>query len=64
MTKKIFRKYIKHLNSSFKYADPKVAILVDNASVHKLKDTFSNIKLIFLPANTTSKLQPLDAGTN
>jgi hypothetical protein len=42
MTTEIFRKYIKHLNSSFKHADRKFAILVDNASVHKLKGTFSS----------------------
>ncbi|KAK4511368.1 uncharacterized protein ATC70_012583 [Mucor velutinosus] len=62
MNTDIFRKYIKRLNASFVYAGRKVALLVDNASVHKLKEEFSNIKLIFLPANTTSKLQPLDAG--
>lgn len=64
MTTEIFRKYIKRLNSSFAYAKRNVAILLDNASVHKLKEEFSNIKLIFLPANTTSKLQPLDAGNS
>jgi hypothetical protein len=64
MTTDIFRKYIKRLNASFVYANRKVAILVDNASVHKLREEFSNIKLVFLPANTTSKLQPLDAGNN
>lgn len=62
MTTDVFRKYIKRLNSSFAYARRNVAILVDNASVHKLKEEFSNIKLVYLPANTTSKLQPLDAG--
>ncbi|KAL7326228.1 hypothetical protein PS15p_212320 [Mucor circinelloides] len=62
MTTEVFRKYIKRLNSSSIYAKRKVAILVDKASVHKLTEEFSNIKLIFLPANTTSKLQPLDAG--
>ncbi len=63
MTTDIFSKYVKRLNASFRYAKRNVAILVDNASVHKLKEEFSNIKLIFLPANTTSKLQPLDAGS-
>ncbi|KAG1080318.1 hypothetical protein G6F42_023395 [Rhizopus arrhizus] len=62
MTTDVFRKYIKRLNSSFAYARRNVAILVDNASVHKLKEEFSNIKLVFLPANTTSRFQPLDAG--
>lgn len=63
MTMDIFRKYIARLNKAFEFAGRKVAILVDNASVHKLKETFSHIKLVFLPPNTTSKLQPLDAGT-
>ncbi|KAK4509834.1 uncharacterized protein ATC70_007138 [Mucor velutinosus] len=62
MNTDIFRKYIKRLNASFVYSGRKVALLVDNASVHKLKEELSNIKLIFLPANTTSKLKPLDAG--
>ncbi|CAO3656452.1 unnamed protein product [Mucor fragilis] len=62
MTTDIFSKYVKRLNASFRYPKRDVAILVDNASVHKLKEEFSSIKLIFLPANTTSKLQPLDAG--
>ena len=39
-------------------------LLVDNVSSHnpELKDKFSNIKVVFLPTNTTSRLQPLDAG--
>lgn len=65
MTTEIFRKYIKRLNAFSVYAKRKVALLVDNnASMHKLKEEFSNIKLIFLFANTTSKLQTLDAGNH
>ncbi|KAG1504092.1 hypothetical protein G6F46_010341 [Rhizopus delemar] len=38
----------------------KIALLLDNASVHKTRILLNNIKLIFLLANTTSKLQDLD----
>ena len=41
-----------------------ILLFLDNVSSHTpdLKDNFSNIRVIFLPVNTTSKLQPLDAG--
>lgn len=41
-----------------------ILLLLDNVSSHArdLKEKFCNIKVVFLPVNTTSKLQPLDAG--
>ena len=41
-----------------------ILLFIDNVSSHDpaLKGRFSNIKIIFLPKNTTSRLQPLDAG--
>ncbi|KAG1499531.1 hypothetical protein G6F46_001661 [Rhizopus delemar] len=54
--------YVKKLNVAFGRQNRKIALLLDNASVHKIRIPLNNIKLIFLLANTTSKLQALDAG--
>ncbi|OBZ62910.1 Tigger transposable element-derived protein 6 [Choanephora cucurbitarum] len=64
MKKEIFEGYVKRLDRPFGREKRKVAILLDNASVHKVGYQPENILLGFLPANTTSKLQPLDAGNH
>jgi len=46
-----------------KYGGQRVLLLFDNCSSHKLENlTLSYINVYFLPPNTTSKLQPMDAG--
>lgn len=42
--------------------DRKIVLLADNAACHKLEIQLKNIKLVFLPPNTTSLIQPLDQG--
>ncbi|KAG1491431.1 hypothetical protein G6F53_005536 [Rhizopus delemar] len=54
--------YAKKLNVAFGRQNRKIALLLDNMFVHKTRIPLNNIKLIFLLANTTSKLQALDAG--
>ena len=40
-----------------------VLLLLDNCTSHKLDNLrFQNVKVYFLPPNTTSKIQPMDAG--
>ena len=64
MTGKIMELILTKLNHWFESTDRKVLLLMDNAGCHpeELKTKFNNIEVLFLPSNTTSKLQPLDLG--
>ena len=64
MTGAILESVLSKLNRRLSARGRKIALLMDNAGCHPedLKDRFSNIRIIFLPPNTTSMLQPLDLG--
>ena len=63
MQVEIMEKVLDTLNHQMR-KQGKVILFLDNATVHptSLTDMYSNIKIVFLPKNTTSRLQPLDAG--
>ncbi|CAF0801582.1 unnamed protein product [Brachionus calyciflorus] len=63
MTASIFSSWCETFNNNIKFKNEKrkVVLLVDNASGHK-PVVLSNVIIKFLPPNTTSCLQPLDAG--
>lgn len=62
MTLDLFETYIRKLDSKFFNQNRKVLLFLDNCSAHGDFANLSAIKLEFLPANTTSKLQPADQG--
>ncbi|GES75879.1 CENP-B homolog protein 2-like [Rhizophagus clarus] len=46
-----------------RYGEQRVLLLIDNCKSHKIENLIlSYVEVYFLPPNTTSKLQPLDAG--
>ena len=64
MTSEILDTVLSKLNRKLVFENRKVIVFLNNATCHpeSMDDKFSNIKIVFLPKNTTSRLQPLDAG--
>ena len=51
------------LQMSRKYNNQRVLLFLDNCPCHKIEGlVLSHVDVVFLPPNTTSKLQPMDAG--
>ncbi len=61
MTNAIFEPWLKKLNNKMALQHRKILLLMDNCSSHSAPK-LSNVKIVFFPPNTTSKLQPMDAG--
>ena len=61
MTGEIWISIWTQVNNKLIKENRNIILFVDNCSAHPIL-SFSNIKIIFLPPNTTSKLQPMDAG--
>ena len=61
MTTDLFTEWLKSVNNKMGAQHRKILLLVDNCSAHP-DITLEHVKLTFLPPNTTSRLQPCDAG--
>lgn len=62
MTSELFKNWIQQLDTMFGKQKRKIILFVDNCPAHPKDIPVTNIKLAFLPPNSTSKLQPLDQG--
>ena len=60
----ILNSVLARINSQLTHEKRKILLFMDNAGCHPpdLCSKYSNIKVVFLPPNTTLKLQPLDLG--
>jgi hypothetical protein len=62
MTSDLFEAELRHWDRELRLQKRKILLLVDNCPAHPMLEKLENIKLVFLPANTTSMLQPMDQG--
>ena len=64
MDAELMEEILRTLNRKCTAEDRKIFLFIDNAQSHpeSFTDCFSHLKIVFLPKNTTSRLQPLDAG--
>jgi hypothetical protein len=58
----IFEAWLTDFNDDLAKKKKKAVLLIDNAPVHGPATDMSNLKVIFLEPNTTSHIQPMDAG--
>ncbi|ESO94078.1 hypothetical protein LOTGIDRAFT_83307, partial [Lottia gigantea] len=62
MTSELFADWLISFDRQMKAKGRHVLLLCDNAARHNSNTKLSNVKLYFLPPNTTGSIQPMDAG--
>ena len=56
----LFEEWVLEVNRRFTKEGREIVLFVDNCPAHPSIDNLVSTELIFLPPNTTSKLQPMD----
>ncbi|CAG5006804.1 unnamed protein product [Parnassius apollo] len=62
MTSEIFEKVLRKWDSQLRGNKKKIILFIDNCPTRPQIQNLTNIKLAFLPPNTTSIIQPIDQG--
>lgn len=62
MTSLIFEKWLLELDCKMRKENREILLFIDNCTAHNNIPQMSNVKVIFLPPNMTSVLQPMDQG--
>lgn len=62
MTAALFSEWLKKIDIQMRLENRKILLFIDNCTAHYSSDELQHIKVVYLPPNSTSKLQPLDQG--
>jgi hypothetical protein len=62
MTGDIWKEWLKKLDRQMRSKKRQIVMLCDNCAAHSSDVKLTNIKLVFMPPNTTSLIQPMDQG--
>lgn len=62
MTSEHFKEWLVKLDNKMRLQKRFIALILDNCPAHPSVSGLTNVQLYFLPPNTTSRTQPLDAG--
>ncbi|XP_064475501.1 tigger transposable element-derived protein 6-like [Ornithodoros turicata] len=62
MTGSLFEEFLPYLDRKMACSNRKIVLIIDQCSAHPKQDELQKVKVLFLPPNATSHLQPLDAG--
>ena len=63
MTTVLFQEWLRKFDTDMRNQQRQVLLLLDNAPTHAIKTIeLTNVSVMFFPPNTTSHIQPMDAG--
>jgi len=62
MTGNIWKEWLKKIDRQMRARKRKIVMLRDNCAAHNGDIQLANVKVVFMPPNTTSLIQPMDQG--
>ena len=62
MTGDLFTDWLRDFNRDMRLKNRKIVLVIDNCRAHPTVEDLSNIRIVWLPPNTTSITQPMDQG--
>lgn len=62
MTSVLFESWVRQLDRQFQASNRKISIVLESCPAHSNIEDLSNVDLVFLPADASSRLQPVERG--